>query len=68
MQKKPSFFQIDTLQRMRVMLNEKQTLFKELDIARDIDVNIRLIHNFTLDLIGRHSNTAKIFKAKTEER
>ena len=58
---------LDTPQRMRVMLEEKQKLFDELKSARDIDVEVSLIHNFTLDLLGRDSHTAAIFRAKTKE-
>ena len=58
---------LDTPRRMRVMLEEKQKLFDELESARDINVEVSLIHNFTLDLLGRDSNTAAIFQAKTKE-
>ena len=58
---------LNTPQRMRVMLEEKQKLFDELKSARDINVEVSLIHNFTLDLLGRDSNTAAIFRAKTKE-
>ena len=64
-QTKPTL--VNTPKRINKMLDEKNDLFEELDRARDIDVEVSLLHIFSLDLLGRDSKTAVIFKARIEE-
>ena len=58
---------IDTPTRILAMLNEMQQKIAVLDNATDMDVDILLMQCFAMDLLGRDSNSAAIFKAKTEE-
>ncbi len=57
----------DTPKKILAMLNETQEQFAVLESATDIDIEISLMQNFVMDLLGRDSNSAAIFKAKTDE-
>ena len=57
----------NTPQRIRDMLDERDKSLKEFKDARVSDVGVALMHSHVLDLLGRDSPAAKIFKTKAEE-
>ena len=56
-----------TPQRIRDMLGRKEEILEEFKEAREIDINLSLMHHLIIDLLGRNSYAAMIFTAKVEE-
>jgi hypothetical protein len=47
--------------------NESEKKFQKLRFAHDTHIGLELLHTFVLDLLGRNTPVAKIFRTKSEE-